>query len=281
MATVPTPLPPFTTHTPGCILVLVDQSGSMADPFTDPAGKGVSKARGVASGVNRMIEQLVLLNTKGATVLDRCHLAVLGYGRGATHRLAGWPSVLPLSQVAASPLRHAVSSVETYDGIGGFVTVETHQPVWVEPVAYGGTPMCAALREAGTLLEAWVQQHPDSCPPIVLHLTDGVPTDGDPAEAFAALAGIGTRHGGTLVFNLLLGEPGAAPRAWLRAEDLPEGDPLTPLVRGASVLPEGMRHRAEALYGRPLPPEARAAVLNGDSRDVVRLFDIGSVAAHA
>lgn len=281
MTTVSTSLPPFVTHAPGCILVLLDQSGSMADPFMDPFGKGVSKARGVASGVNRMIEQLVLHNTKGTTVIDRCHLAVLGYGRGATQRLLGWPSILPLSQVAASPLRQAVSSVDTYDGIGGVVAVETHQPVWVEPVAYGGTPMCAALREVGSLLEAWVQHHLDSCPPIVLHLTDGIPTDGDPTEAFAALARIGTRHGGTLVFNLLLGEFGASTQAWLRAEDLSQTDPLRPLVLGSSVLPDAMRHRAEALYGRPLPSEARAAVLNGDSRDVVRLFDIGSVAAHA
>lgn len=281
MATISAPLPPFTTHSPGCIVVLVDQSGSMADPFSDADGNTISKARGVAASVNRLVEQLVLLNTKGSAVLDRCHLAVLGYGRKASLQLPGWPAIFPISQIAASPLRYDVSSTDTYDGIGGFVQVETKRPVWVEPVAYGATPMCAALREAESMIERWVQRYPEGCPPILLNLTDGVATDGDPAEAFAELATIQTRHGATIVFNLLLGEPGATPRAWLREEDVPEEGPLRTLVAGSGVLPDCMRHRAEVLYGQPLPPEARAVILNGNSEDVVRLFDIGSVAAHA
>lgn len=281
MAAITTSLPPFTTHTPGCIFVLVDQSGSMAEPFTDSEGNEISKAHGVAGSLNRLIEQLVLLNTKGATVLNRCHLGVLGYGRNATLQLPGWPAILPLSQVASSPLRHDVSSTDTYDGIGGYVQVETKSPVWVEPVAYGGTPMCAALREAESMIGSWVQRYPEGCPPIILNLTDGVATDGDPTEAFADVARIQTRHGAAIVFNLLLGEPGAAPRAWIREEEVPEAGPLRSLVAGSSVLPDCMRHRAEVLYGQPLPPDARAVILNGNSQDVVRLLDIGSVAAHA
>lgn len=276
-----TPLPPFTAHAPGCILILVDQSGSMAESFTDSEGKGISKARGVAASVNRLIEQLVLLNTKGTSVLDRCHLGVLGYGRKTSLRLPGWPEILPLSRIAASPLRHEVSTTEAYDGIGGFVPVETKCPVWVEPVAYGGTPLCAALREAKSMLDGWVQRYPDGCQPIVLNLTDGLPSDGDPAEAFTDLSAVQTRHGRTIVFNLLLGEPGVAPSSWFLVEDVPENDPLRSLVEGSSVLPECMRRRAESLYGRALPADARAVILNGNSQDVVRLLDIGSVAAHA
>ena len=63
---------------PTCFVFLVDQSGSMDDPFGGDAA--IKKADGVAAAINKLLYNLVLRNTKGETVLDRFHVAVLGYG---------------------------------------------------------------------------------------------------------------------------------------------------------------------------------------------------------
>jgi Mg-chelatase subunit ChlD len=66
------------------------------------------------------------------------------------------------------------------DGAGGLVDQTVKFPIWFDPVANGGTPMCAALGRATTILQGWLAQHPDCFPPIVINITDGEATDGDP-----------------------------------------------------------------------------------------------------
>jgi hypothetical protein len=44
----------------------------------------------------------------------------------------------------------------------------------------GGTPMCHALRAALALTLDWARRHPRGQRPVILHLTDGEATDGDP-----------------------------------------------------------------------------------------------------
>ena len=68
------------------------------------------------------------------------------------------------------------------DGAGGIVEQSVRIPVWFEPVADGGTPMCQAAGEAKRIIEGWIAEHPDSFPPIVIHITDGESTDGNPTS---------------------------------------------------------------------------------------------------
>ena len=61
---------------------------------------------------------------------------------------------LPISQVV-----DAADVVERFvkvpDGAGGIVEVSRKFPVWLEPRAVAGTPMCEALSEAAKALEDW------------------------------------------------------------------------------------------------------------------------------
>jgi hypothetical protein len=43
--------------------------------------------------------------------------------------------------------------------------------------------MCGALGQAQTVVQSWLSQHPDCFPPVVIHITDGESTDGDPTAA--------------------------------------------------------------------------------------------------
>ncbi|BFO21430.1 hypothetical protein SHKM778_78180 [Streptomyces sp. KM77-8] len=71
--------------------------------------------------------------------------------------------------------------------------------------------MCEALRYTHKVLDRWVAEHPGSFPPIVLNLTDGESTDGDPAGPAQQLRSVGTENGPTLLFNLHISSDVATP----------------------------------------------------------------------
>ena len=172
---------------PTCFLFLVDQSGSMAAPFGAESGK--TKAQGVADAINRLLQSLVMRCTKGHDVLDRYHIGVVGYGEeiglGFTGDLAG-EVLQPISQINEHPLRVEERRKKMDDGAGGLVEQTVKFPVWFEPVARGKTLMCGAIQAAQEVIREFVNQHPNCFPPIVINVTDGKATDGDPEPLAAA-----------------------------------------------------------------------------------------------
>lgn len=263
---------------PCCFVILLDQSGSMNQPFEGQGtpAQPLTKAQGVADAVNRLIGELVISCAKGEEVLDRFHLAVITYGADQAALAPGFTGIMAISEVAAHPLRVVDRVKEGYDGLGGIVKMETRFPVWFDPTANGNTPMGAALDKALSLLEPWTASHPNSFPPIVFNITDGVPTDGDPTPGLQRLQALSTEDGACLVFNMLLaagvGDRIAYPAS---SASLPPG-PLATLVDGSSPLPEPMRKRACQDYEMTLAEGARGVVLNASIVDVVKLLDIGS-----
>lgn len=266
---------------PACILFLLDQSGSMNEPFSEPGGLPIPKANGVADAINRLIAELVLSCTSGVEVLDRFHLGFVVYGGDRAGHPAGFEGLKALSEVANTPLRVETRTREVYDGAGGISRREVKFPLWFEPKAEGNTPMCQALATARDLLEPWAASHPDSFPPIIFHVTDGASTDGDPLQAFKSLQACGTQDGPALTFNLFLSDGHALGAAYpATASHLPDG-PLKSLVEGSSVLPESMRRRAAQVHEMSLPEGARGVVLQAHLTDVIRLLDIGSRPSNA
>src|SRR5947209_13383566 len=88
---------------PSCFLFLIDQSGSMAEPFA--GHPDTRKAHEVAAAINRLLQTLVLRCAKGHEVLDRFHVGVIGYGADRVGpalggALTGYPLV-PVSRLAA------------------------------------------------------------------------------------------------------------------------------------------------------------------------------------
>ena len=69
-----------------------------------------------------------------------------------------------------------------------------------------GTPMCEALKYASDALSSWVTQYPDSFPPIVINVSDGNATDGDPVPLAHQIMNLNTSDGNALVFNIHLSE---------------------------------------------------------------------------
>src|SRR6516165_8332507 len=185
---------------PTALIFLIDQSSSMAEPFGAQPDK--PKADGVADGINRLLQNLVLKCAKGDGIRDYFHVGVIGYGGRVSWALGGTlagQSLVPISVIANSPLKVEQRTRKVDDGAGSLVEQKFKFPVWFEPVAGGRTPMCLALTEATTALEDFVALFPDAFPPLVINISDGKPTDGNPELPAAKLRNLATTDGNVLI----------------------------------------------------------------------------------
>jgi hypothetical protein len=262
---------------PTCLLLLVDQSGSMQDPFgADEAAR--PKAQGVADAVNRLLQNLVIKCTKSEGVRDYLHVGVIGYGAQVGPAFGGSlaeRTLAPISAVAERPARIEERAKKVDDGAGGLLTQTVKFPVWFDPVAAGGTPMCQALGLAARTLAEWLAAHPACFPPIVINITDGESTDGDPSVAAAGVRELRSDAGHVLLFNVHISSQRAAPIEFpSAAEGLPD-QYAGLLFSMSSPLPEAMRLAAQA-EGYRAAEGARGFVFNADIVAVIRFLDIGT-----
>jgi hypothetical protein len=168
---------------PSCFVFLIDQSGSMNDAFGAEAGK--RKADALADAINRLLQNLVLKCARDEGVRDYYHVGVIGYGDSVgpafSGNLAG-KDLVAISEVANFPARIEDRKKQISDGAGGLVDQQVKFPIWFDPKAGGATPMCRGLSEASAVLNSWLAQHPLCFPPIIINISDGEPTDGNPLD---------------------------------------------------------------------------------------------------
>ena len=183
---------------PGCIIFLLDQSASMAEPMggTTPP---VSKAQALADTVNNLLQTIVRRSVKEQDELPRYYydLGIIGYGNEARPLFGGSLSGRYFASVAE--VAEAAQEIAGLDG-------KLH-PVWLTPVADGRTAMCGAIELAGQIANGWIQAHQDSFPPIVINVSDGKATDAKPdllRKAADELRGMATADGELLLFNINL-----------------------------------------------------------------------------
>ncbi len=263
---------------PSCFLFMVDQSTSMSEEIG--AGEGTQqKARGVADAVNRWLQELSIKCAKVDGVRDYYHVGVLGYGKGVGPGFVGaigGREMVPISEIADNPARLEQRTKKVPDGTGGLVDQTVRVPVWFDPIADGGTPMCQAATEARRILEGWIDEQPDGFPPIVIHITDGEATDGEPRERINSLTDLSSSDGGVLLFNIhLSANPNATPVSFPDSPDELPDEYSKMLFQTASPLTPTMRALAKE-HGFNLSENARAFVLNADMVLLVQAIDIGT-----
>jgi len=261
-------------NNPSAFLFLIDMSGSMTDPY----GNGKRKADGVADAINKLLTNLSIKCTKSEGVRDYYDVGVISYGKRVEPALVGelaGVSLASISSVANHPARVEERTKKEDDGAGGIAEVKVKFPIWFDAKAAGSTPMCEALKLAHTTVSEWVGRHPYSFPPIVINITDGEATDGDPVPEAKALGSLGTDDGATLVFNIHLSSAAA------NAIELPASDEGLPdkfakqLFEMSSSLTPFMIGRAKEL-GMPAGDGARGFVFNAQPMQVIQFLDIGT-----
>jgi hypothetical protein len=271
---------------PSCFLFLIDQSGSMAESLDAgqpdaprvPFASRRTKAQGVADAINRLLQNLVIKCAKSDGVRDYYSVGVIGYGAQVGPAFGGplsGTNLAPIGDVANSPVRIEERTKKMDDGAGGIMEQTVKFPIWFEPVASGGTPMCRALQQATALLDPWVTEHATSFPPIVINITDGESTDGDPTAAAQALKNLATSDGNVLLFNAHISTNKATPVEFPSDEQTLPDQYAHLLFRISSSLPDYMLEVARQ-EEYVVAAGAHGFVFNADLVSVIRFLDIGT-----
>lgn len=275
---------------PGCLILLLDQSGSMADPFGNTqAGAGKRKCDMVATVLNGFLNELIVTNTiaqKDGTieVRPRADIAVIGYegnfvGSALSESFYGRDFV-SLPEIQMNPLTIETRNKKEIDDTGMEIEIPVQFPIWVKAKAGGGTPMCAALRRARDLAQQWAMAHPNNYPPVVINVTDGMANDGDPAESAREIFEVSTTDGQALLFNVHITDINSAPIAYPASElELPNDKYALKLFGMSSLIPEASRTLLQSLLNRSVATGARGLIFNGDAASVRQMFVFASVPA--
>jgi hypothetical protein len=274
---------------PGCIVFLVDLSNSMLDGI---AGTQRAKMDTVSTAINRFFQELITSCEKGEEKpRNYFDVGLIGYTTDAN----GTAQVGPLFQGALAG-RDLASITELYDnpleierrrkkefvddGAGGLTEVEKEIafPVWFRspaPTEMFGTPMCTALGYCSQVVRAWIEQHPNSFPPMVINLTDGESTDGMPVPFAEDLKGLSTADGNVLLFNCHLSGRDAQPVFLPATDGLLPDEYARDLFGMSSNLPDKLRHMAE-VKGIAAPTGCKAMAFNADAVSLLKLLNVGT-----
>jgi hypothetical protein len=262
---------------------LVDQSASMADTIS---GGGVPKAVAVADQINGTLFELIQRCSKSHNEPPRPYFAVsvIGYRTDANgspvvgSMLGGALAGMPMAwttDLALNPLRIEERTRVLDNG----QQTSYRSPIWVEPAAEYGTPMCAALNLAGRTVKTWVDQYPNSFPPIVINLTDGESTDGDPLTWTQRISSLGTTDGNVLIFNIGVSSDSVQPLMFPSHPSQVSSRFGHLLFEMSSPLPPSFVEAASR-QGYQVQAGARGFGLDADMRSVMTFLNIGTSVGH-
>ena len=259
---------------PVCLLFVLDQSGSMTEALAGQPGQ--TKQEQSEQAISGILNAVALRCSQGMEVRDYFHIGVLGYGRvhsalRGTSLSRPFLTVSKMVDIAQVVQRQVLEP----DGAGGVVPGIRSIPVWLHPEANADTPTCAAFRIATGCLGIWIKQHRDSYPPIVIHVTDGASSDGNPERDAARIRDLATKDGNVLLFNIHLSPADAMPIQYPDSENGLPGQFARSLFRMSSVLPDSIRGLAATL-DLPVRENSRGFVFNADMTALVQLLDIGT-----
>lgn len=261
---------------PTCFLFLFDQSSSMLEPFGRQPEK--QKAEGVADAINRLFQNLVLKCAKSEGIRDYFYVGAIVYGGQVASAFGGdlaGQHLVPISTLANKPLRVEQRTRKVDDGAGGILEQKFKFPVWIDPKPGGRTPMCLALTTAKQFLEVFLSRFPGCYPPVVINITDGMSTDGDPRAPAKQLCDMQSSDGNVLLLNAHISNSTANPIEFPASEDgLPDNFSKL-LFRMSSVLPPRLQEAARG-EGVAAAGDLRGFVFNADLVSIIRFLDIGT-----
>lgn len=260
---------------PTALMILLDQSSSMSDPF---AGGADSKAVEAARVVNRFLAELTIKCAKADGIRDYYSVGVIGYGANIGNAFGGAlasEGLQPISVIGDNPLRLDQLTKKVPDGAGGLVEQQVDFPIWVEPIANGATPMCQALNMARDLLAPWVQDHPNSYPPTVLNITDGEANDGDPLAPAKVLQELSTNDGSLQIYNCHVSSSNEKEKQY-PASDQELGDQYARLLFAMSSELTPLQLELARSEGFAVLSASRGFVFNADLGGLINFVNIGT-----
>jgi len=198
----------FSRSSTGCIIILIDQSSSMGDPFGgDPRFR---KCEVAADSINKLLNTLIADCQRHSEIRHYCDVGVIGYGGrdgvgpAFIHPHLKGRDLIPIPEIANNAdIEERQRKIP--DGNGGLEEVTEQFPFWLKAVAETDTPMCEALQKTKRILNDRILKYMQSFPPIVINITDGEVTDGsipDMINYGNAIKALSTNDGNVLLFNV-------------------------------------------------------------------------------
>ena len=152
----------WSSATPGLLIILLDQSGSMLSPYA--AGK--SRTEFASLAVNKVIDNIISKNYDGEAPKNRCFISVIGYNHDVKELCSGW-----LKDLDENPLRYETAKEKQYNRNGGIIEVEVKQPVWIEVKSESDdSAKELALDEAKKILLKWIENQGKTSLPIIFNI---------------------------------------------------------------------------------------------------------------
>ena len=264
----------WSSATPGLLVILVDQSGSMTLPYDG----GDSRTVFAAKAVNRLINTLIQKNFNGRTPKNRCYVAVIGYDVEAKVLAKGY-----LDKLNDNPIRIDTVQKKVSDGAGGLVEISSKMPVWVEPIKDNlWTNMTAAFLMAKDLVEAWISDKPQNPAPVIINISDGTPYYDqkdvnvcmkETINVVNQIKQLSTEDGNVQIFNAMIGEGQKVVFPSSGSELITEESKF--LYEISTVIPDAYKRAAEKnqlVYQQG----ARGAICQADAELLIKLIDFGS-----
>ncbi|MFO0901522.1 MAG: vWA domain-containing protein [Pirellulales bacterium] len=261
---------------------LLDQSYSMEEPIANSERRKMDE---LATAINGWLQNMTIRATSSEGIRDWIDIGVIGYRTDQDANpiiespLGGTLKgevLVSIVDIGNNPARMEQRVKQFFDeDTGELVETPVEVPVWVEPKAEGGTPMCNALYRAYELVEKWIQEHPRSYPPVVIHITDGESQDGDPIPYADPLRGLATEDGNVLLFNCHLSMTPGDPFLFPASGEILPDELARVLYKMSSDLPEKMFQSAIA-EGFELQSGARGMAFNADMVSLIKFLDMGT-----
>lgn len=267
----------YNSANPGLIAILVDQSGSMSESYSD----GLSKAEHACKAVNDIIQATIESNSSGTKTKDRAAFIIIGYGGNGVNELRSGK----LSEFADNPIRTEEVLTKKDDGYGQEINVTESKPIYIEPIASGCTPTGTCLESARQLIEKYHENNPESPATTIINITDGIPYSPDPnldekaksIEEAKKIMSMPHDDGAPLLINIHIGN-GQYKCSFPQSEDELQDEPARYLFEISSVIPEARKAEAVKL-GLSVKEQSRCMVTNADPEMVVKLLIFGSSGA--
>ena len=265
----------WSSATPGLLIILLDQSGSMTDKYED----GMTKSEFASRAVNRVIDSLIQRNFDGESPKNRAFISVIGYDNYVHELCSGY-----LRDLDSKPLRIDEVMKRQSDGAGGLVEVPYKMPVWVEPITKdGATNMKGALEMAKAIIEKWMADKPGHPAPVVINISDGAPyydyktVEGcmdETIQVAKQLMDLKCEDGNVLLFNALIKKAGAG---IVFPSEVMEGSSSEArfIFNISSEVPLAYA-AAASKSGLPLKDGSRGCIFEADGVQLVSLIDFGS-----
>lgn len=263
----------WSSATPGLLVVMVDQSGSMT---LDYEGED-SRSEFAAKAVNRVINTLIQKNFDGKTPKNRCYVAVIGYDADVKVLASGF-----LKDLESSPKRIANVTKKVSNGQGGVIEVETKMPIWIEPIYEDlCTNMMGAFATVNDIVEKWINDHPEYPAPVVINISDGLPYDGreveecmqETIEIVNKIKKQKTTDGNVQIFNAMIGDGNKV--VFPKSSSELDSVEAQFLYEISTEIPEAYRGAAEKNELK-FETGARGAIYNADAEHLIKLIDFGS-----